>query len=44
MQALLTGVPGLTQIAKDAVPADTLKFNLGVPPAANPNRFGVLAE
>ncbi|MBE2316827.1 DUF4331 domain-containing protein [Solirubrobacter sp. CPCC 204708] len=43
VQALLTGVPGLTQIAKNAVPADTLKLNLGVPPAANPNRFGVLA-
>ncbi len=36
MQALLTGVPGLTQIAPNAVPADTLKFNLGVPPAAKP--------
>lgn len=44
VQALLTGVPGLTQIAKNAVPADTLKFNLGVPPAAKENRFGVLAN
>ncbi|HEX6021199.1 MAG TPA: DUF4331 domain-containing protein [Solirubrobacter sp.] len=43
VQALLTGVPGLTQISPNAVPADTLKINLGVPPAANPNRFGVLA-
>jgi hypothetical protein len=43
VQALLTGVPGLTQIGKAPVPADTLKLNLGVPPAANPNRFGVLA-
>ena len=43
VQALLTGVPGLTQISPRAVPADTLKVNLGVPPAANPNRFGVLA-
>jgi hypothetical protein len=43
VQALLTGVPGLTQISPDAVPADTLKLNLGVPPSANPNRFGVLA-
>jgi hypothetical protein len=43
VQALLTGVPGLTQIGKNPVPADTLKLNLGVPPAANPNRFGVLA-
>ena len=43
VQALLTGVPGLTQISPNAVPADTLKINLGVPPTANPNRFGVLA-
>ena len=44
VQALLTGIPGLTQINgnKSAV-ADTLKINLGVPPTANPNRFGVLA-
>jgi hypothetical protein len=25
------------------VPADTLKLNLGTPPTAHPNRFGVLA-
>jgi hypothetical protein len=43
VQALLTGVPGLTQIGKDPAAADTLKLNLGVPPAAKPNRFGVLA-
>jgi hypothetical protein len=43
VQALLTGVPGLTQIGKNPAAADTLKINLGVPPAANPNRFGVLA-
>ena len=43
VQALLTGIPGLTQISKHAVPADTLKVNLGVPPAAAPNRFGALA-
>jgi hypothetical protein len=43
VQALLTGVPGLTQISPSAVPADTLKLNLGVPPSASPNRFGVLA-
>ena len=30
-------------LAQGAVPADTLKFNLGVPPTATPNRFGVLA-
>jgi hypothetical protein len=44
VQALLTGVPGLTQIGSRPVPADTLKLNLGVPPSANPNRFGVLAN
>ena len=43
VQALLTGVPGLTQISKNPAAADTLKLNLGVAPAANPNRFGVLA-
>jgi Domain of unknown function (DUF4331) len=43
VQALLTGVPGLTQIGKNPAAADTLKLNLGVPPAANENRFGVLA-
>ena len=42
--ALLTGIPGKTQIAKNAVPADTLKINLGVPPTplAKQNRMGVL--
>ena len=43
VQALLTGVPGLTQIGDKPAAADTLKLNLGVPPAAKPNRFGVLA-
>jgi hypothetical protein len=43
VQALLTGVPGLTQIGDKPAAADTLKLNLGVPPAAQPNRFGVLA-
>src|SRR3712207_5889688 len=43
VQALLTGVPGLTQIGSRPAAADTLKLNLGVPPAADPNRFGVLA-
>jgi hypothetical protein len=43
VQALLTGVPGLTQIGSKPAPADTLKLNLGVPPAATENRFGVLA-
>jgi hypothetical protein len=43
VQALLTGVPGLTQIGRSPAAADTLKLNLGVPPAAKENRFGVLA-
>ena len=43
VQALLTGVPGLTQIGNKPAAADTLKLNLGVAPSANPNRFGVLA-
>ena len=43
VQALLTGVPGLTQIGKNPAPADTLKLNLGVPPSATEKRFGVLA-
>jgi hypothetical protein len=43
VQALLTGVPGLTQIGSKPAAADTLKVNLGVPPSSSPNRFGVLA-
>ena len=43
VQALLTGLPGLTQIGNKPAAADTLKLNLGVAPAANPNRFGALA-
>jgi hypothetical protein len=43
VQALLTGIPGLTQIAPKAPPTDTLKLNLGVPPSANPSSFGVAA-
>jgi hypothetical protein len=42
--ALLTGVPGLTQIGKKPAAADTLKINLGVDPAATPSKFGVLAN
>jgi hypothetical protein len=41
--ALLTGVPGLTKNGANPAAADTLKINLGVPPTATPNRFGVLA-
>ena len=43
VQALLTGVPGLTQIGAKPAAADTLKINLGVPPSTKENRFGVLA-
>ena len=42
VQALLTGIPGKTQIGKHPAAADTLKINLGVPPTANPNPLGVL--
>src|SRR3712207_239223 len=42
VQALLTGIPGVTRIAPDAAPADTLKINLGVPPSGQENRFGVI--
>ena len=40
--ALLTGIPGKTQIAPNAAAADTLKLNLGVPRRRTPSRFGVL--
>jgi hypothetical protein len=43
VQALLTGIPGLTEIAPKAPPTDTLKINLGTAPNATPSRFGVLA-
>jgi Domain of unknown function (DUF4331) len=42
VQALLTGIPGVTQIGSKPAPADTLKLNLGVPPSATENRFGVI--
>src|SRR3954453_11655279 len=42
VQALLTGIPGKTAIGSHPAAADTLKINLGVPPTANPNRFGVI--
>jgi Domain of unknown function (DUF4331) len=43
VQVFLTGMPGLNQIDKNnAVAADTLKLNMGVPPARTPNRFGVI--
>ncbi|MGH2714549.1 MAG: DUF4331 domain-containing protein [Thermoleophilaceae bacterium] len=44
VQALFTGIPGLTQIGSDPAAADTLKLNLGVPPTApgQASRFGVI--
>jgi hypothetical protein len=44
VQALLQGIPDLNQHrGVDGPPAvDTLKINLGVPPSANENRFGVI--
>jgi hypothetical protein len=42
--ALLTGLPGLTEIGKKPAAADTLKINLGVAPSATPDKFGVLAN
>jgi hypothetical protein len=42
VEALLTGVPGLTQIGSSPAAADTLKINLGMAPSASPSRFGVL--
>ena len=45
VQALLQGIPDLNQLDRgdNPRPTDTLKINLGVPPADTPNRFGVLA-
>ncbi|MCW3066287.1 MAG: hypothetical protein JWN32_3459 [Solirubrobacterales bacterium] len=42
VNALLVGLPGKTKIAANAVPADTLKVNLGVPPTTTANRYGVI--
>jgi uncharacterized protein DUF4331 len=46
VQAVLQGVPGLNafpgKAGKNAT--DTLKVNLGVPPASSPKRLGVLAK
>ena len=42
VNALLVGLPGKTKIAPNAVPADTLKINLGVPAGDTENRFGVI--
>ena len=43
VEVFLTGMKGLNQIDKsNPVPTDTLKINMGVPPARTPNRFGLL--
>jgi hypothetical protein len=46
VQAVLQGVPDLNAFPGKAGmnATDTLKLNLGVPPAAQPNRLGVLAD
>jgi Domain of unknown function (DUF4331) len=44
VQAVLQGLPGLNEHAGKfaGTPVDTLKLNLGVPPADEVNRFGVI--
>ena len=42
VQAVLQGLPGLNQHGKNPKPVDTIKLNLGTPPAANPNPLGAL--
>jgi hypothetical protein len=44
VQAVLQGIPGLNQHKGRfaGTPVDTLKLNLGVPPSADPDRFGVI--
>jgi hypothetical protein len=43
VEVFLTGMPGLNQIDKtNPAATDTLKLNMGVPPARTPNRFGVI--
>ncbi len=43
VQVFMTGMPGLNQIDKsNPKPTDTIKLNLGTPPAQTPNRFGVI--
>lgn len=37
----LTGIPGLNQVP-NGKPAEMLRLNVAIPPAGNPNRFGVL--
>jgi hypothetical protein len=44
VRAVLQGLPGLNEHSGKfaGTPVDTLKLNLGTPPSANPNRFGVI--
>ena len=43
VQAVLQGLPGLNQQGKNPKPVDTIKLNLGIPPAAGtPNPLGAL--
>ncbi len=38
----LTGIPGLNQIGTSPRPSEMLRLNTAIPPAARPNRLGVL--
>ena len=42
VDVFLTGIEGVNQIGDDPVAADTLKINMGIPPAQTPNRFGLI--
>jgi hypothetical protein len=43
VQAVLQGLPGLNQQSKNPKPVDTIKLNLGIAPADNPQALGALA-
>lgn len=42
VQVFLTGVPGLNKDAKFTKPGEMMRLNTSIPPAANPNRLGVI--
>jgi hypothetical protein len=42
VQVFLTGVPGLNQ-PEDVTPSEMLRLNTSIPPAAHPDRLGVIA-
>lgn len=43
VQVFLTGIPNVNQ-PPNVVPAEMLRLNVSVPPSANPNRLGALAN